>query len=98
TEGEAAARARFMIGEIQFEKKNHQAALKNFFEVAYGYAFPQWQAAAQYEAGRCFEVLGKPDQARQSYQEVVDKYPGSSQAGLARERLKALGGKNQPEN
>ncbi|HEX3659139.1 MAG TPA: tetratricopeptide repeat protein [Pirellulales bacterium] len=92
TEGEAAARARFMIGEIQFEKKNHQEALKNFFEVAYGYAFPQWQAAAQYEAGRCFEVLGKKDQARQSYQEVVDKHPGSPQAALARQRLTALGG------
>jgi TolA-binding protein len=92
TDGEAAARARFMIGEIQFEKKQHEAALKSFFEVAYGYSFPEWQAAAQYEAGRCFEVLGKKDQARQSYQEVVDKYPSSSQAALARQRLTALGG------
>jgi TolA-binding protein len=92
TDGEAAARARFMIGEIQFEQKHHESALKSFFEVAYGYSFPQWQAAAQYEAGRCFEVLGKKDQARQSYQEVVDKYPSSTQVGLARQRLAALGG------
>lgn len=91
TDAEPAARARFMIGEIHFEQKKHQEALKDYFEVAYAYAFPKWQAAAQYEAGRCFEVLGKLDQARQSYKEVVDKYANSPQAPLARERLTALG-------
>jgi TolA-binding protein len=90
SDGEVAARARFMIGEIYFEKKDHSEAIRNFFKVAYGYAFPEWQAAAQYEAGRCFEVLGKTDQARQSYQEVVQKYPQSSKAGPAKERLTAL--------
>ena len=59
SDGEVAARARFMIGEIYFEKKSHSEAIRNFFKVAYGYAFPEWQAASQYEAGRCFEVLGK---------------------------------------
>ncbi len=91
SDGEVAARARFMIGEIYFEKKEHSEAIRNFFKVAYGYAFPEWQAAAQYEAGRCFEVLGKTDQARQSYQEVVQKYPQSSKVGPAKERLAALG-------
>ena len=91
SDGEVAARARFMIGEIYFEKKDHSEAIRNFFKVAYGYAFPEWQAASQYEAGRCFEVLGKTDQARQSYQEVVQKYPQTSKAGPAKERLAALG-------
>jgi TolA-binding protein len=91
SDGEVAARARFMIGEIYFEKKNHSEAIRNYFKVAYGYAFPEWQAAAQYEAGRCFEVLGKTDQARQSYQEVVQKYSHTSKAGPAKERLAALG-------
>ena len=91
SDGEVAARARFMIGEIYFEKKDHSEAIRNFFKVAYGYAFPEWQASAQYEAGRCFEVLGKVDQARQSYQEIVQKYPQTSKAGSAKERLAALG-------
>ena len=35
-----------------------------------------WQAAAHYEAGQLLlEVLNKMDQARKSYQEVVDKHP-----------------------
>ena len=92
SDGEVAARARFMIGEIHFEKKEHAEAVRHFFKVAYGFnGFPEWQAAAQYEAGRCFEVLGKLDQARKSYRDVVDNYPKSNKVGLARERLAALG-------
>ncbi|MGH7135170.1 MAG: tetratricopeptide repeat protein, partial [Pirellulales bacterium] len=90
SEGEVAARARFMIGEIYFEKKNHAEAIKNFFKAAYGYGYPQWQANAYYEAGRCFEVLGKKDQAVKSYQEVVEKFPQSDKVALAKSRLDAL--------
>jgi TolA-binding protein len=85
-----AARARFMIGEIHFERADHKEAVRNFFKVAYGYDAPEWQAAAQFESGRCFEVLGKKDQAMMSYQEVVSKFPHSEQAPLASERLAAL--------
>lgn len=90
TDREVAARARFMVGEICFERADHREAVRNFFKVAYGYNAPHWQAAAQYEAGRCFEVLGKKDQALQSYQEVVEKYPQSEQAPLAQGRLAEL--------
>lgn len=90
TDREVAARARFMIGEIHFEKKDHAEAIRNFFKVAYGYGYAEWQAAAHFEAGRCFEVLGKTEQARKSYQEIVDKYPKSDRAQDARARLAAL--------
>jgi TolA-binding protein len=66
--------------------------------VAYGYGYPQsseavrvWQASASYEAGRCFEVLKMTDQAKKSYQEVVDQHPTSDKAPLAKGRLEALG-------
>lgn len=90
SDGEVAARARFMIGELYFERKDHKEALRHFFKVASGYGYPQWQAAAQFEAGRCFEVLGKVGQAKQSYQEVVEKFPESDKVALARSRLAAL--------
>lgn len=91
TDREIAARARFMIGEIHFNKKNHAEAVRHFFKTAYGYGYPEWQARAQFEAGRCFEVLGKLQQAKQSYQEVVDKYSKSEEAELAKKRLSELG-------
>ncbi len=93
TDREVAARARFMIGEIYFEQKNHAEAIKNFFKAAYAYSYPEWQANAHYEAGRCFEVLGKKDQAAKSYQEVVDKFPSSDKAALAKQRLVEVQGK-----
>lgn len=57
------ARARFMIGEIYFERKDHPAAIRQFLRVILGYGGEQavdevkpWQAKAGFEAGRCAEV------------------------------------------
>ena len=96
---ELSARARLMEGEALFEKGDHKEAIKAFFKVAYGFgerdapaAFHPWQAQATYEAARCFEVLGKPDQARKLYAELVERYSESQQSPAARKRLDALGG------
>lgn len=91
TDREIAARARYMIGEIHFVKKDHAEAVRHFFKAAYGYGYPEWQARSQFEAARCFEVLGKLEQAKQSYQEVAEKYPQFEEAALAKKRLAELG-------
>jgi TolA-binding protein len=87
---EAAARAQFMIGEVQFQQKKHAEALASFYQVLYGYAYPQWQADAAYEAARCFEVLKKKPQALKQYQELVEKFPQSDKVSSAKERIKSL--------
>jgi TolA-binding protein len=89
---EVAARARFMIGELHFQRKDHAEAIRNFYKVAYGYGYPEWQANALYEAARCFEVLKKTDQARKDYQEIITKFPQSDKAPLAQKRIAELGG------
>ncbi len=93
-----AARARLMEGEVLFEQGHHKDAIKAFFKTAYGFgeqaapaAFHPWQAQATFEAARCFEVLGQPDQARKLYAELVDRYPMSEHVPPARKRLDALG-------
>jgi TolA-binding protein len=91
SKAEVAAKARFLIGEIYFAKKDHREAVRNFFLVAFGYGYPTWQANAHYEAARCFEVLGMKDQAIKSYRDVVQQFPESDKAPLARQRLQALG-------
>ena len=93
---ELAARARMMEGEVLFEQKRHKEAIKAFFKAAYGFgdspppAFHPWQAQATFEAARCFEVLGQPQQARTLYAELVERYPGCEHAPAARKRLAAL--------
>lgn len=90
SEAEAAARARFRIGEIYARNREHDKAIKNFIQAAYGYGYPRWQARAHYEAGRCYEALGKKEQAVKSYREVTGKFPHSDQAAPAKRRLAAL--------
>ena len=94
TQDVTAARARFMIGEIYFLEKNHAEAVRHFFKAAYGYGYPEWQARSHYEAGRCFEVLGKLDQAKKSYEEVVKNYGKFEEAASAKKRLEELNRSN----
>jgi len=45
-----------------------------------------------FKIGRLQQAAGEQGAARASYQRVVDEYPSSSAAGLARQKLKQLGG------
>ncbi|MGB9690093.1 tetratricopeptide repeat protein [Thermogutta sp.] len=87
---ETAARAQFMLGEISMQQKKYDEAVKYFFRVAYGYRLPQWQAAALFEAARCFETLQRPEQAAKLYQELIDKFPESDRIADARAKLQLL--------
>ncbi len=58
------ARAQFMVGEVGFQQKQYEEAIKDFQRVMFRYGADQappdvknWQAKAGYEAGRCSEVL-----------------------------------------
>ncbi len=87
---EAAARAQLGIGEIQFQQKNYAEAKKSFFKTAYGYSYPRWQAEATYQSGRCFEALGKKEEAIKQYRELIEKYPQSDQTPLGKQRIEDL--------
>jgi len=91
TEREVAARARFMIGNIHFERKDFTEAVRHFVRVAFVYAYPEWQAKALFEAARCFENLGKVEQAVQSYRDIVEKFGKTPEAEEAKKQLKRLG-------
>lgn len=88
--GETAAQAQFMIGEIQFTRKDYSEAVKSYFKVMYGYSYETWQADATFEAARCFEVLKKTDQAVKLYRELIEKFPTSPRAPVAEKRIQEL--------
>jgi TolA-binding protein len=85
--GPTAARAQFQIGECHFAQKHYDEALKELLKVDILYDYPEWSAAALYEAGRCFEQLGKTVEARNQYQQVVDKHKKGRWFELASQRL-----------
>lgn len=85
-----AARAQFQIGETFFAQGQYEKAAAALLAVADVYAYPEWAARAIFEAGRVFEQLKQPDQAKQQYRVVVSKYKDAPEAPLAQKRLAAL--------
>jgi len=92
--GPTAARAQFQIGECLFAKKQLDDAVRELLKVDILYAYPEWSAAALYEAGRCFEDLGKAAEARAQFEQVQQKYPQTQWAKLAAQRLTAMTSRN----
>lgn len=99
TESVVGARARFMMGEVDFDQGNHKEAIRNYYKVIYGFGdtqspapFHVWQANATFEAARCFEVLKSVDKAKKLYNELLARYPDSDKAAAAKQRLAAIGG------
>jgi TolA-binding protein len=89
-EGETAARAQFQIGECLFADKRYDEAVRELLKVDILYGYPEWSAAALYEAGRCFEEMSDPVAARRQFEQLVRDHEGSSWALLARERLETM--------
>jgi len=88
--GPTAARAQFQIGECLFAKKKYEEAASELLKVDILYAYPEWSAAALYEAGQCFERLLKPVEAHAQFKAVTEKYTGTRWAELASQRLANL--------
>lgn len=92
--GVVSARARFMLGELQFAESDLPGAVRTFFQVAYGYGAEQasaeiqiWQAQSLFEAARCLEALDRNDAAVKLYQELLERFPDSEKAPHAQKRL-----------
>ncbi len=87
SEGSAAARAQFQIGECLFALGRHVEAAGELLKVEILYSYPEWSAAGLYEAGRCFDRAGKSEDATRQFRAVVEKYAGTEWAKLASGQL-----------
>ncbi|MEM7229543.1 MAG: tetratricopeptide repeat protein [Planctomycetota bacterium] len=88
--GPTAARAQFQIGECLFALERYDEAVRELVKVDILYGYPEWSAAALYEAGRCFQAMNDPVRARQQYEQVRTDHEGTDWARLASERLEEL--------
>lgn len=94
---ETAAQAQFMIAETYFHQKHFEQALRAFLRVEILYAYPQWQAASLFEAGKCSEQMNIPQQAITFYQKILDtdKYRETGFAEMAMTRIQTLRNSSQ---
>lgn len=92
-DGPTSARAQFQIGECLFAQNKLDDAVRELLKVDILYAYPEWSAAALYEAGQCFEKMNKPQEARAQFKAVVEKFGDTQWAKLAAKRMAGDGGK-----
>lgn len=90
TESETAAKARFMMGEIDFARKQYGDAIEDFLAVTVGYPYEYWQGMAQFEMARCLLETGDKQRAAATLKQLVEKQPAHERAADARRLLTDL--------
>jgi cellulose synthase operon protein C len=87
TAAEVAARAQVHIGLCRITQKKFAEATTALLSVPYTYDYPEWSAAACFEAARAFNEMQKPKEAAGLWRRVLDEYPNTKSAALAKAKL-----------
>jgi tol-pal system protein YbgF len=82
--------ALYFLGQ-SYAAENPDSAAAYYNQVVQNYAQSPRASAALYNLGLLAERRKDAAAARNAYQRVIQKYPRSDEAALARDRLKALG-------
>ena len=78
--------AQYWIGESRFARADYNGALAAFREVAQRYPGGNKVADGLLKAADCLQRLGDSSSARETYDEVMRRFPGSAAAAMAEER------------
>ncbi|UVT22155.1 MAG: tol-pal system protein YbgF [Nitrospira sp.] len=89
-ESALAANAQYWIGECQYRMGRYRDALKSFYDVVSNYPLSPKLAASTLKLGQTYTKLGDHEKARLMFDRVVDQYPDSSEAELARKTIEAI--------
>jgi tol-pal system protein YbgF len=85
-----AANAQYWVGECQYRLGRYKDALKSFSNVVSDYPLSPKLAASTLKIGQAYTRLKDSEKARMTYERVVDQYPESAEAELARKALDAM--------
>lgn len=88
---DAAPNAQYYIGEISFQQKHYDEALKAFDAVLERFPENNKTLDALFMKGRTLVLLGDRTAGAEQYREVIRRAPTSGLAQKAREQLKTLG-------
>lgn len=89
SESALAANAQYWIGECQYRMGRYRDALKSFYDVVSNYPLSPKLAASTLKLGQTYTKLGDHEKARLMFDRVVDQYPDSSEAEVARKAIEA---------
>lgn len=84
---ELADNAQYGVGECFFAQSQFDSAAVEYARVEAGWAQGDRVPAALYKLALSRERLGRADAAKQSFEDLLKRFPNSGEAQLARERL-----------
>ena len=85
-----ADNAQFWIGESYYRDKWYEKAILEYQNVIEKFPHGNKVPAAMLKQGMALEQIGEKASARLILEELVKKYPKSSEAGIASQKLKSL--------
>jgi tol-pal system protein YbgF len=88
--GSLAPNAQYWIGESFYSKKDYSKAVESFEKVSVGFPKNEKVPSALLKAGYAYQELGNLDLARTYLKRVVEQYPYSREASLAKVKLAEL--------
>lgn len=97
-ESTLAANAQYWIGECQYRMGRYQDALKSFHDVISQYPLSPKLAASTLKLGQTYTKLRDLETARLMFDRVVDEYPDSSEADVARKAIEAASNSESSTN
>ncbi len=92
-----AANAQYWVGECQYRMGRYKEALKAFYNVVSYYPLSPKMAASTLKIGQTYSKLKDQEKARMMFERVVDQYPDSPEADVARKALEIEAEKPEPE-
>jgi TolA-binding protein len=87
SDGAIAAEAQFRIGDSRKQDGDLAGAVDAYVKLPILYAHAEWVRRGLLQAGLACEQLEQTDKAQKLFAELVQRYPDSTEATAARERL-----------
>ena len=84
------ANAHYWLGETYYSEKKYDQAILEFQEVIKKFPGKEKVPAAMLKQGMAFKELGDVKSARYLYKKLLEDFPASDEARVAKEKLKAL--------
>jgi tol-pal system protein YbgF len=87
---ELSDNAQFWVGKTYYQKKDFEKAILEYEKVIVKYPEGDKVSAALFKQALAFSDLGDKTNARNLLKRVIERYPQSDQADMAKKRLEAL--------
>jgi TolA-binding protein len=81
----------YSAAETYYKKGNYSKAVEKYQEYLAGNPQGNMAAIAEYYIGKSYAASGDMTQAKESFDRVVTKFPGTSWAEFAKDQLATLG-------